>query len=143
MTSKGLGREQSFAFAVKATLLKGTLIPVAGIRRYVKTLSQINDNLFFAGLTYRVTEKLSFTVADYFDKKQDGSGQDDNLLVLRANYFLGKIVETYATYGHATGANGGFAGVMRANDTLPATDSQNGIAVGLRIRFGYPPTSAD
>jgi predicted porin len=143
VTSKGLGREQSFSFAVKATLLNGALIPVVGIRRYVKTQSQINDNLFFGGVTYKVTEQLSFTVADYFDSKQDGSGQDDNLLVLRANYFLGKIVETYATYGHASGANGGFAGVMRANDTLPAADSQNGIAVGLRIRFGYPPTSAD
>ncbi len=143
VTSKGLGREQSFAFAVRASLLEGTVIPVVGIRRYVKVLSTINDNLFFAGIQYKVTEKLSFTVADYFDKKQDGTGQDDNLLVLRANYFLGKIVETYATYGHATGSNGGFAGVMRANDTLPAADTQNGFALGLRIRFGYPPTSAD
>jgi len=143
MTSKGLSKERAFSFAVRASLLNGTLIPVVGIRRYVKTLSSLNENLFFGGVTYRVTERLSFTVADYFDKKQDGTGQDDNLLVLRANYFLGKIVETYLTYGHASAANGGFAGVMRANDTLPATDSQNGIALGLRIRFGYPPTSAD
>src|ERR1700682_2740485 len=137
VTSKGLGREQAFAFAVRASLLNATLIRVVGIRRYVKTQSTINENLFFGGVTYKVTEKLSFTIADYFDKKQDGTGQDDNLLVLRANYFLAKIVETYVTYGHASGSNGGFAGVMRANDTLPAADSQNGFALGLRIRFGY------
>jgi predicted porin len=128
---------------VKASLLDGTIVPVVGIRRYVKTMSTINENLFFGGVTFKVTEKLFLTIADYFDKKQDGTGQDDNLLVLRANYFLGKIVETYATYGHATGSSGGFAGVMRANDTLPAADSQYGLALGLRIRFGYPPTSAD
>jgi predicted porin len=143
VTNAGLSREQAFSFAAKASLLNGALIPVAGIRRYVKTMSTINENLFFGGITYRVTEKLSFTVADYFDKKQDGTGQDDNLVAVRANYVLGQIVETYATYGHASGANSGFAGVMRANDTLPAADSQNGLAVGLRIRFGYPPTSAD
>jgi predicted porin len=143
VTDKGLAREQAFSFAVRASLLNGSLIPVVGIRRYVKTMSTINENLFFGGVTYKVTERLSFTIADYFDKKQDGTGQDDNLFVLRANYFLAKIVETYATYGHASGSNGGFAGVMRANDTLPATDSQNGFALGLRIRFGYPPTSAD
>jgi predicted porin len=143
LTNVGLSREQAFSFAIKATLLNGVVTPVAGVRRYVKTLSVTNENLFFGGITFKATERLSFTVADYFDKKQDGTGQDDNLLAVRANYMLGKIVETYVTYGHATGANGGFAGVMRANDTLPAADSQNGLAVGLRIRFGYPPTSAD
>jgi len=127
--------------ATTLNLLGGTVVPVAGFRRYVKTLSTLADDLWFAGVTFKATEQLTLVVADYYDKKRDGTDQNDNLLVLRANYALGKIVDLYATYGHASAENGGFAGVIRANDTLPVSADQNGVSLGLRVRYGYPPTS--
>lgn len=137
----GLQKEQVFVFSVKANL--GVIVPVVGWRHFVRTTTTVGDELFFAGVTFRATEKLSFTIADYFDKKQDGSRQNENLFVLRANYFIAKIVETYATYGHASAINGGLAGVMRANDVAPVSSDQNGFALGFRIRFGYPPAASD
>jgi predicted porin len=130
-------REQATVIAAKLSLFGGWLTPTAGYRRYVRTMSSRADDLYFAGITFKITEKLSFTLADYYDKKRDGTGQNDNLAVARADYALGKIVDVYATYGHASGENGGLAGVMRANDTLPVANEQNGASLGFRIRYGY------
>jgi predicted porin len=142
VTSAGLPKEQVGSFWVRYRLLDNLLTPIVGVRRYVADYRNVSDVLWIVGLQIRPTSKLTFVIADYFDKKTDGTGQDDNLFVLRANYALGKIVEIYATYGHASAANGGLAGVMRANDAAPVSDTQNGLSLGLRIRYGYPAAGA-
>jgi predicted porin len=139
MTPAGLPKEQMGSFWLRYKLLDGLLTPTVGVRRYVADSRNVSDTLWIMGVQIRPTKELTFVIADYFDKKTDGTGQDDNLLVLRANYALGKIVELYMTFGHASAANGGLAGVMRANDAAPVADSQNGLSLGLRIRYGYPP----
>jgi predicted porin len=138
VTATGLPKEQMGSFWVRYKLLDNLLTPIVGVRRYVADYRNVSDVLWIVGLQIRPTSKLTFVIADYFDKKTDGTGQDDNLFVLRANYALGKIVEVYTTYGHASAANGGLAGVMRANDAAPVADTQNGFSLGLRIRYGYP-----
>jgi predicted porin len=130
-------REQATLIGAKLALFGGRLIPTAGYRRYVRTMSSRADDLYFAGVTLKATAKLAFILADYYDKKRDGTGQNDNLAVVRAEYALGKIVDLYATYGYASAESGGLAGVMRANDTLPVASDQSGVSLGFRIRYGY------
>jgi predicted porin len=130
-------REQATVIAAKLSLFGGWLTPTAGYRRYVRTMSSRADDLYFAGITLKVTDKLSLILADYYDKKRDGTGQNDNLAVARAEYALGKIVDVYATYGYASAESTGLVGVMRANDTLPVAGDQNGVSLGFRIRYGY------
>ena len=142
MTSAGLPKEQAGAIFLRYRLLDNLLTPIVGVRRYVKSFSPISDTLWIMGLQIRPIDKWTFVIADYFDKKTDGTGQDNNLFVLRANYALGKIVEMYTTYGHASSSNGGLAGVMRANDAAPVSGYQNGFSLGFRIRYGYPAASS-
>src|SRR5437660_1607558 len=142
MTSAGLPKEQAGAIFLRYRLLDNLLTPIVGVRRYVKSFSPISDTLWIMGLQIRPIDKWTFVIADYFDNKTDGTGQDNNLFVLRANYALGKIVEMYTTYGHASSSNGGLAGVMRANDAAPVSGYQNGFSLGFRIRYGYPAASS-
>ncbi len=142
VTPTGLPKEQAGSFWVRYRLLDNLLTPIAGVRRYVADYRNVSDTLWIMGLQIRPTSKWTFVIADYFDKKTDGTGQDANLFVLRANYALGKIVEVYTTYGHASSSNGGLAGVMRANDAAPVAGDQNGFSLGIRIRYGYPAAGA-
>lgn len=130
-------REQATLIAAKLALFGGSITPSFGYRRYVRTRSSRADDLYFAGITLKPIKKVTFIVADYYDKKRDGTGQNDNLFVLRLEYALAKIIDLYATYGYASAENGGFVGVMRANDTLPVTSDQSGASLGMRFRFGY------
>jgi predicted porin len=130
-------REQATLIGAKLALFGGRLTPMAGYRRYVRTMSSRADDLYFAGITLKATDKLSLIVADYYDKKRDGTGENDNLAVVRAEYALGKIVDVYATYGYASAENSGLAGVMRASEALPVASDQSGVSLGFRIRYGY------
>jgi predicted porin len=141
VTPTDVQKEQAGAVFLRYQLLDKLLVPVVGVRRYVARYRGLSDTLWIMGLNIQATQRLSFVIADYFDKKTDGTGQDDNLFVLRANYALGKIVETYATYGHVSATNGGLAGVMRANDAAPVADTQNGFSLGIRIRYGFTDTA--
>src|SRR5258708_12242304 len=120
VTPTGLTKEQAGSFWVRYKLLDNLLTPIVGVSRYVADYRNVSDTLWIAGLQIRPTSKWTFVIADYFDKKTDGTGRDANLFVLRANYALGKIVELYTTYRHASSSTARLARAMPPNHPAPA-----------------------
>jgi predicted porin len=97
-------------------------------------VAEMHSNLYWAGLTQRITPSFTMAAAVYHTDLR-GTGKNPTSYVLEGDYFLSKRTDLYLEGSYVQNRDGSNLGVDGVGSNIVPGANQLGVIAGLRHRF--------